>query len=102
MDDKTLTIKRCDNGVMLTCYPYGVDDTPIELSEVIEFEGDFNSVEENSDPTYQDGMIRFLYKVAEWAGYSYNKWSTSNLRIDFGHVGQKVATEEEVENENNG
>ena len=85
-----ITIKRVDNGFLLTAPANSEDETATE--NIVEFLNREVSTEEEDE---QNTVKRMLTKVAEYFGYNYDKWSKTNLKISWDDKGHKVYDEEE-------
>ena len=77
---RTLTIDKVNNGYILTSEDFLNDD----------YENDETTVVESNDEN--EGLIELLNIVAEWTGYTYDKFGTNNLKITMGNPGHKLET----------
>lgn len=73
---RTLTIEKANNGYILT-------------DENDNLDNETTVVESNDE---NEGLIELLNIVAEWTGYTYDKFGTNNLKITMGNPGHKLET----------
>lgn len=89
--ENSIIIKKVENGYILQTFTW--EDTQEnnkvyrEEVEVIEEEGDINSDKK--------ALGRVLDKIAEWAGFHYDKYGKENLRISWDKKGHKLDLKKE-------
>lgn len=76
---RELRIKEVSNGFVLSWWYRETEDREVTDMVVVEDTGDEH-----------DLFQRFLEKVAEHFGYTYDKWGKENLSITFDRKGHKV------------
>lgn len=90
-DVQVMIIKRTENG-FIVCKKLvdSMDGKDVDVVEVIEEAGNLGEEEKIA-------MTSLLYKVADWYGVEYDKYSKTNLNITFDKKGYKVMNEADEE-----
>jgi hypothetical protein len=86
-------VRTDDEGFIIKIETPNIDENGLFL-------GMEETVEIVNNEEEKESIINLLYKVADWCGYNYDKYSKENINITWDKKGHKAVDDEDKKEEN--